>query len=189
MAEKARLYDPDNDSAQRANEGPSKISGVRLKKKDKPMQNVKDHISYFRLKRLRAGILTDEDKECGKKVVSDMDMSAEGVLSNDVYENKIKELINRVCGKKYVLFLESGHPLARFWVQLKIGIEVIPKSEYIYYLQSVLDMPVNEMETFGTSRMKEAFLKKFGFKDDEEVDEYLETILNEGDVENVIGVE
>ncbi len=189
MAEKARLYDPDRDSESPLSEKATRTSGIRIKSDKKVVEDIEDHISLFRMKRLRAGILNEGDKMYSPRYECFRKQNEEAGLSEDMYESRMKELIEKVCGKKYLDFLESGHPLARFWVQLKIGIEVMPKSEYMYYLQSVLDMPVDEMETFGTSKMKDVFMDKFGFLSDEEVEEYMEAILNECDVENVIGVE
>ncbi len=184
MAEKTGLYDPDKDFEVSARERPTRSSGIRFKKERQPIDTIIDHISAFRRQKLRAGILKEND---GNFYFNpDLINGADDNLSEDMYESRMKKLIEKVCGNQYLKFLESGSPLARFWVQLKIGIEVIPKSEYMYYLQSVLDMPVAEMETFGTSKMKDVFMKKFGFLSDEEVEEYLEIIINECDVENVI---
>ena len=167
-----------------------RISGIRDKCDEGTMDKIREQIEDFRKAKFASVFLVSLDDEDG--VESDDTNPAEGsadVESLSFDEYRFKEMLIKHCGKIYWDFLESGHPLARFWVQLKNGIEVIPRSEYVYYIQSLLDKKIEGTETIGCNKIKQDFMKKYGFESDEEVEEYLVTILRESDVENVIGVE
>lgn len=121
-------------------------------------------ILEFRKKRFHSGVFL-------KKLEAPEDVNTNPVK----YPEAIERLVARNCGDNYIFFLKSGHPWARFWAQLKIDIVVIPKSEYVYYLQSILEVDVdheNESQ-YSNARMKKVFMDKYGFQSDEEVVEFL----------------
>jgi hypothetical protein len=96
------------------------------------------------------------------------------------YADQIEESLRKTCGESYVDFLKSGHPWARFWVQLKAGIVVIPRSEYVKYVQEILEIEVDDAEnydgndaTISSGRMKDKFMKKYKFESEEDVEDFL----------------
>lgn len=170
--------------------GTKRISGICAKCNEETMEKIRLQIDVFRKEKFASGFPISLDAENDAEFVdADAAKKSEDVESNFFDEDRLKEMLIKHCGKIYCDFLESGHPLARFWVQLKNGIEVIPRSEYIYYIQSLLDKKIEGAETMCCSKIKMEFMKKYGFESDEEVEEYLVTILEESDVENVIAVE
>ncbi len=175
-----------------------RISGIRAKYDADMMGKIREQIDVFRREKFASGF--PQAINVGESAGNDggeFETEAEKEARRDAFdcesplfnEEKMKEVITRICGKMYWDFLESGHPLARFWVQLRNGLEVIPRSEYVYYIQSILERAVEDTADLGSSKMKVEFMKKYGFESDSEVEEYLVTILEESDVENVIGVE
>jgi len=172
--------------------GTKRISGIRAKCDGATMDKIREQIDVFRREKFASGFPVNLNVEDGadfdEAEAEPVEKSAD-VESPFVDEDRLKEMLIKHCGKIYWDFLESGHPLARFWVQLRNGLEVIPRSEYVYYIQSILEREVEDKADLGSSKMKLEFMKKYGFESDSEVEEYLVTILEESDVENVIAVE
>lgn len=184
--------------AKEAIEQGKRISGIRAKYDAAMMGKIREQIDVFRREKFASGFPQAINIcESAGNDGGELETEAQKVARRNAYdcesplfdEEKMKEVITRNCGKMYWDFLESGHPLARFWVQLRNGLEVIPRTEYVYYIQSILERNVEDTADLGSSRMKMEFMKKYGFESDEEVEEYLVTVLRESDVENVIGVE
>lgn len=170
-------------------EGARRNSGIKAKYDKEMMDKIREQIDIFR--REKFGV--DSSCEIEEVVVYPDENDDAGFSANAEFpfidEERLRDVIVRCCGRIYWDFLDSGHPLARFWVQLKNGLEVIPRSEYIYYVQSFLGKVGDSSAALGSSRIKMEFMQKYGFESDGEVEEYLLTILEEADVENIIGVE
>ena len=179
MVEKAKRLDKSTDDTldnPDRNGIKKSVSEIRAKYDRKILESINDQIKVFprekdKTPKAICEQVSDLDSYALEREAEVVDQSVDILKPGN--DERVKYLVLKHCGKVYLDLLESGNPLARFWVQLKVCIEVIPTEEYLTYIGMVLGKEISDDIAYGNNRMREEFMRKFGFKTDQDVVDYL----------------